>query len=153
MTSIPTFTVTETQLDKLEAPLLVVPMSVEGLGQLGELRAIDAATGGALGRAIQRRDFRAARDETFLLAGGERGRRRVILTGVGSNPTDANLALRRAVTMASRQASKLGVGSIAVYGAHSADSAEAVVVGLATGAWDFREMKSPVPDAEQRAPL
>jgi leucyl aminopeptidase len=153
METIPTFTVSEVQLDKLETPLLVIPMSVEDLEQLGELRAIDAATGGALGRAIQRRDFRAARDETFLLAGGERGIQRVMLTGVGSNPTDVNLALRRAVTMASRQASKLGVASITVYGAHTIESAEAAVVGLATGAWDFREMKSPVPEAEQRAPL
>src|SRR3954469_10619184 len=113
MNSIPTFTVSETQIDKLETPLLVVPMSVEGLGQLGELRAIDAATDGALGRAIQRRDFRASRDETFLLAGGERGIQRVMLTGVGSKPTDVDLAFRRAMTLASRQANKLGVGRVA----------------------------------------
>src|SRR3954469_24341778 len=148
MNSIPTFTVSETQIDKLETPLLIVPMSVEGLGRLGELRAIDAATGGALGRAIQRRDFRAGRDETFLLAGGERGIQRVMLTGVGAAPTDINLAMRRAVTLAARQANKLGVGSLTVYGAHSVDSAEAIVVGLATGAWDFREMKSPTPETE-----
>src|SRR6185369_5026179 len=31
--------------------------------------------------------------------------------------------------------------------------AEAAVIGLAMGAWDFKETKSPVPEADQRAPL
>ena len=153
MSMIPIFSASDVDLDRVETPLLVVPFTVEGLQIVGELTAIDAATGGALARAVDRRDFRASRDETLLLAGGERGIQRVLLVGMGSKPSDGALAVRRAATLAARQANKMGVGSLTFYGAHSDSWAEAITIGVATGAWDFREMKSPVPEAEQRAPL
>ena len=153
MNMIPTITASDVALDRLETPLLVLPFTTEGLQIVGEMAAIDASTSGALGRAVQRRDFRASRDETFWLAGAERGIQRVLLVGMGSTPADPALAVRRAATLAARQANKLGVGSLAVFGVHSESWAEAVTIGLAAGAWDFREMKSPVPESEQRAPL
>src|SRR5579862_4284564 len=153
MFTIPAFSVGNTELGRLETPLLVVPTSPARADALvGELKAVDAQLQGALGRAVARRDFRAARDETLLLAGGERGIQRVLLIGLGDS-TDTVGALRRAATLAGRQANKMGVGSLAFYGAPDDTAAEAIVLGITAGAWDFREMKSPVPEAEQRASL
>src|SRR4051812_3863124 len=61
--------------------------------------------------------------------------------------------LRRAATLAGRQANKIGAGSVALFGAANEALAEAAVIGLAMGSWDFRETKSPVPEADQRAML
>jgi leucyl aminopeptidase len=159
MSMIPSITVSDVALDRLETPLLVVAIAKESLEVVGELAAVDAATNGSLGRAIERRDFRAGRDETLLLAGGAQGIQRVLLVGIGGAPAggvsmaDRTLQVRRAAMLAGRQANKLGVGAVAFYGVMSDAWAEAVVVGLAGGAWDFKEMKSPVAEADQRAPL
>jgi leucyl aminopeptidase len=159
MSMIPSITVSDVALDRLETPLLVVPLPKEALEVVGDLAAIDAATGGALKRAIDRRDFRGGRDETLLLGGSAQGIQRVLLVGLGAAPvggvalTDRVLQVRRAATLAGRQANKLGVGSVAFAGAINDTLAEAAVIGLSTGAWDFKEMKSPVPEAEQRTPL
>ena len=66
----------------LDVPLLVVALPTSP-SVTPELAAVDAATNGALGRAIARRDFRGGRDETLHLAGGERGVQRVLLVGMG----------------------------------------------------------------------
>ena len=153
MTGIPTVSVSDAPLDGLETPLLVVPLAAESLPIVGELVTADAATNGALGRAVSRRDFRASKDEVLVLGGAERGVQRVMLVGMGSKPSDPALAVKRAVTLAARQANKLGVGALAVFGAVDDVWAEAITIGLSLGAWDFREMKSPVPENEQRAPL
>jgi len=153
MTSIPIITVSDTELDRLETPLLVVPLTAENLKATGDLAPVDDATHGALTRAVARRDFRAGKDETLVITGAERGIQRVLLVGMGPNPTDPVLAVRRAATIAGRQANKLGVGNLAFYGAVSDAWAESIAIGLAHGAWDFKEMKSPVPETEQRTPL
>jgi leucyl aminopeptidase len=156
---IPSITVSDAALDRLETPLLVIALPKEGLQVVGELSAVDAATSGALARAIERRDFRGGRDETLLLGGAATGIQRVLLIGLGAAPeggiavADRVLQVRRAAMLAGRQAAKLGVGSVAFYGASSDALAEAVVIGLCGGAWDFREMKSAVPEGEERAPL
>jgi len=159
MSIIPSITVSDVALDRLETPLLVIAVPKEGTEVAGELAAVDAATSGALGRAMSRRDFRGGRDETLLLGGSAAGIQRVLLVGIGGSPSGGTpaaervLQVRRAAMLAARQANKLGVGSLAFYGATSEALAEAAVIGLCGGAWDFREMKSPVPEAEQRAPL
>jgi leucyl aminopeptidase len=159
MSMIPSITVSDAALDRLETPLLVIALPKEGLQVVGELSAVDAATSGALARAIERRDFRGGRDETLLLGGAAQGIQRVLLIGLGGAPeggiavADRVLQVRRAAMLAGRQAAKLGVGSVAFYGASSDALAEAVVIGLCGGAWDFREMKSAVPEGEERAPL
>jgi leucyl aminopeptidase len=159
MSNIPSINVSDVALDRLETPLLVITLPKEAAEVSGELAAVDAATSGALGRALSRRDFRGNRDETLLLGGSATGIQRVLLVGIGGTPTggatsaERVLQVRRAAMLAARQANKLGVGSLTFYGATSESLAEAAVIGLCGGSWDFREMKSPVPEADQRAPL
>jgi len=138
--------------ESLESPLLVVALAT-GPTLTAELAPIDAVTGGALGRALSRRDFRGGRDETLHLAGGERGVQRVLFVGMGP-ASDRTAALRRAGAIAGRQANRLGVGRLAFFaGAMAAAEVEAAGLGLIAGAWDFKETKTPPPADEQRAPL
>ena len=136
----------------LDTPLLVIALpSAPAVGN--DLQAIDAATGGALARAVGRRDFRGGRDETLHLSGGERGVQRVLLVGMGS-ATDRVSAIRRAAAIAGRQGNRMGVGRLAFYaGPLTGEEVEAAGVGLNAGAWDFKEMKTAPPADEQRAPL
>jgi len=139
-------------LGGIDTPLLVIALTASPTLS-GELQPIDAATNGALGRALTRRDFRGGRDETLHLAGGERGVQRVLLIGLGA-ATDRPGALRRAAAIAARQAARMGVGRLAFYaGAMSSTDVEAAGLGLIAGAWDFKEMKTPPSPDEQRAPL
>jgi len=149
----PVITVSGSPLDRLETPLLVFALTPTASKTIvGELSSLAEPMRGALSRAIERRDFRAARDETLLLAGGERGIQRVLVIGLG-DAKDAVASARRAATLAGRQANRMGVGSLAFYGSASDVLAEAIVLGLCVGAWEFREMKAAVPEAELRSPL
>ena len=117
------------------------------------LRELDKTLGGALRRSLDRRDFRGGRDETFHLVGAGRGPRRVLLVGMGSSLNRA-LGLRRAAALAARQAHRAGVGSMTLLGAGWSDAElEQAAIGAQLGAWDYTDMKSPVPEAERRAPL
>jgi leucyl aminopeptidase len=145
-------TVAAPTLAALETPLLVVALP-SGPSLTDELRPVDAVTGGAVGRALTRRDFRGGRDETLHLSGGERGVLRVLLLGMGTVADRAG-SLRRAGAIAGRQANKLGVGRLAFYaGALTDAEVEAIGLGLIAGAWDFKEMKTAPPADEDRAPL
>jgi leucyl aminopeptidase len=136
----------------LDTPLLVLALaSPPSLPPA--LDAVDRATGGAVRRLFERRDFRAGRDEMLHLSGGDRGIQRVLLLGLGP-AADRVSALRRAAALAARQASKLGTGRLAFWAADlGAAETEAVAVGLIAGAWDFKETKTAPPPDEQRAPL
>src|SRR6476660_805558 len=113
MSMIPSIIVSDVALDQLETPLLIIALPKEGVEVVGELAAVDAATSGALGRALESRDFRGARDETLLLGGGAQGIQRVLLVGLGGAPAggvamaDRVLQVRRAAMLAGRQANKL----------------------------------------------
>jgi leucyl aminopeptidase len=149
-----TLLVADAALGALDTPLLVVATG-SAPALTAELAPADAATGGGLGRALARRDFRGGRDETLFLAGSETGIQRVLLVGMGK-PADADRvsAIRRAGAIAGRQANRLGVGALAFFaGALSRSEAEAAAVGLNVGAWDFKEMKTAPPADDQRAPL
>ena len=136
----------------LDAPFLVVALA-SGPSLTPDLAPIDAATGGALGRALARRDFRGARDETLHLSGGERGIQRVFLVGMGK-PDRRLDGVRRAAMLGARNAARAGTGSVAFYaGALDEREAEAAALGLAVGGWDFREMKTAPPPDEDRASL
>jgi leucyl aminopeptidase len=137
---------------RIDTPLLVIALASSPTLS-DELRPVDVATGGSLGRALTRRDFRGGRDETLHLAGGERGVQRVLLVGMGA-AADLRSALRRAGAISARQAARMGVGRLAFYaGAMSAGDVEAAGLGLIAGAWDFRELKTAPPADEHRAPL
>src|SRR5205809_230953 len=99
-----TLTAAAANLGALDTPLLVLALpSAPALS--ATLQPVDRATGGALGRAFARRDFRGARDETLHLGGGDTGVQRVLLVGMGTTPDRAS-ALRRAGAIAARQANK-----------------------------------------------
>jgi leucyl aminopeptidase len=136
----------------LDTPLLAV-LCVQDPVLSPTLAPIDAALGGALGRSFARRDFRGDRDETMLLVGGERGIQRVLLVGCGTASL-ARPAARRAAAIAARQAAKLGCGAmhLLLEGA-SDDAIEGLALGAAAGAWEYRDLRAPVPDKDRRAPL
>ncbi len=137
---------------KLDTPLLAIALPA-GAALTAELAGPDAATAGALGRALAARDFRGGRDELLFLGGSASGIRRVLLVGMGrvARRTDA---LRRAATLAARQAGKIGTGSLAFHaGSLDAVEAEAVTVGLIDGSWRYEDVKTPPPEDERRAPV
>ncbi len=136
----------------LDTPLLAVALEANA-ALPPALAPVDAATNGALGRALAARDFRGGRDELFYLAGTAAGVRRVLLVGTGKVTARPD-ALRRAAALAARQAGKLGSGSLAFYaGALGATEAEAIAVGLIAGAWRYDDVRTPAPEAERRAPV
>jgi leucyl aminopeptidase len=139
-------------LAALDVPLLVVAMA-SGDARDDRLTALDVALGGVLARFLDRRDFRAGRDETLHLSGGSAGPARVLLVGMGK-VTERASPLRRAGALAARQAGRMGVGRLAFYsGTLSREETEAVAVGLAAGAWEYTDTKTPPPEEDRRAPL
>ncbi|MDB4917633.1 MAG: pepA [Gemmatimonadetes bacterium] len=139
-------------LGALATPLLVVALP-SGASLDAALASLDGTLNGAMSRSLDRRDFRGGRDETLHLVGGTAGPSRILLIGLGK-ATDRSAALRRAGAVAARQAGRMGTGSLAFYaGALSANETEALGVGLATGAWDYLDTKTPPPEDERRAPL
>ena len=120
---------------------------------LAGIAALDGATQGALTRMIDMKDFRGSRDETLHLTGFTKGPRRILLVGMGAI-ADRRAALKRAATLAARNAHRLGVGEMVWYsGDILPDEVEAITVGLIAGSWEYIDLKSPVPDAEKKKPL
>jgi leucyl aminopeptidase len=116
------------------------------------LRALDEAMGGALRRTLTRKDFRGARDETLHLEGAGARARRVLLVGMGTPGSRAS-GIRRAASIAARQAHRMGVGTLAVWTPEVDDAAvESIVIGVSRGAWEW-DMRTPPPPEERRAPL
>ncbi|HEY2066956.1 MAG TPA: leucyl aminopeptidase [Gemmatimonadaceae bacterium] len=146
------FSAGRSELAALDIPLLVVALpTAPALDQA--LIALDGTLGGALRRTLERRDFRGGRDESLHLVGAASGPRRVLLLGLGK-VTDRAGALRRAGAIAARQAVRMGAGEMAFYaGAVDAREVESATVGLAAGAWDYTDTKTPPPAEERRAPL
>src|SRR5260221_1851213 len=139
-------------LGALDTPLLVIALPSGG-GVDESVSLVDAGLGGAIARGVGRPAFRGGRDETLHIVGGTSGPARVMLLAIGT-PSDRVAALRRAGAIAARQAARMGTGSLAMYaGAVTAGEVEALAVGLAAGAWEFTETKSPPPEEERRAPL
>ncbi|MDQ6738222.1 MAG: leucyl aminopeptidase [Gemmatimonadota bacterium] len=117
------------------------------------LQKLDAAIGGAISAALESRDFRGSRDELLFLSGVKGGPRRVALTGLGSGPASVH-ALRRAASLATRTANKIGATSAGfVFDNISATQLEAVAAGLHMGAWQYLETKTPPPEADRKAPV
>jgi leucyl aminopeptidase len=120
---------------------------------LAGIAALDAATQGALTRMIEMKDFRGARDEMLHLTGFTKGPRRILLVGMGAI-TDRRASLKRAATLASRNAHRLGVGEMVWYsGEISAEEVEVITIGLIAGSWEYIDLKSPVPEPDRKKPL
>ena len=140
------------QPDTADAPLLVLALP-SGATLTPALTALDASLGGALGRSLERRDFRGARDETLVLPGGAKGAQRVLLVGLGKG-ADTTGALRRAASLASRQARKLGAPSLAFFAEEQGENAiEAEAVGLTMGSWEYTTTRSAPPEDERKPAL
>ena len=139
-------------LGALDTPLLAVALGSKPT-LTDDLRALDGALGGALGRVLERRDFRGGRDETLHRAGGASGPLRVLRVGVGT-ASDRAVALKRAAALAARRAGSLGTGGLTFY-ANGADARaiENIAVGLNAGAWEYKELKTLPPADERRAPV
>ena len=140
------------QPDTADAPLLVLALP-SGATLTPALTAVDTALGGSLKRSLDRKDFRGARDETLFLAGGTKGPQRVLLVGVGK-PTNIVAGLRRAASVASRQARKIGATSLAWFAEDQSEAAvEAVAVGLVMGSWEYTTTRSAPPEDERKPAL
>ncbi|MEO7521725.1 MAG: leucyl aminopeptidase [Gemmatimonas sp.] len=136
----------------LDTPLLVVILGADASMNDG-LSDLDKGVQGALSRSLSRRDFRGARDETMLLVGGDSGIRRVLLVGRGSAALN-RAVVRRAAAVATRQAVRLGVGTMHVLLRDAGtDEVEAATIGVAAGAWEYNDLRTPPPENERRAPL
>lgn len=139
-------------LGAVQAPLLAIVLR-QGRELPAVLATLDDALSGALALALREGDFRGARDETLQLSGPAGGPRRILLVGVGT-PTEEGPALKRAASLAARQAGKLGVGRMAILVPGVADERmEAVAAGLSAGAWRYDDLRTPPPEAERRSPL
>ena len=120
---------------------------------LSGIAGLDTAAQGALSRSIDMKDFRGSRDETLHLTGLTKGPRRLLLVGMGT-VTDRRASLRRAATLAARNAHRLGVGEMVWYSDQlSPEEIEAVTIGLIAGSWEYADLKTPAPEAERRKPL
>ena len=147
-----TLTVRRVDLAALDTPLLV--LALPPAATIGPpLAAVDAALGGALARALDRRDFRGGRDEVVHLSGSAKGPARVLLIGLGKS-TDRGVALRRAASVAARRAHGMGVGTLTWYGGPATPAElEHVAIGLGLGMWEYTDLKTPPPTDERRTPL
>ena len=120
---------------------------------LAGIAALDSATQGALARTLEMKDFRGSRDEMLHLTGFAKGPRRLLLIGMGA-VTDRRASLRRAATLAARNAHRLGVGEMVWYsGQITPEETESITIGLIAGAWEYIDLKSPPPESERKKPL
>ncbi len=147
-------------LEAASVPLLAVGVPKHEQLLPAALAALDARTGGLLARACSG-DFTGIRDETSLLYLPGAEPRRVLLVGVGklddlpligglTRATAVRNGIRRAAAIAARRARSLGAGAVAFAmpaelraGVGAADFAQVAVEGMAQGAWQFDELKSP----------
>jgi leucyl aminopeptidase len=117
------------------------------------IAGLDSAAQGSLSKSIEMKDFRGARDEMLHLTGFAKGPRRLMLLGMGSM-SDRRASLRRAATLAARNAHRLGVGEMVWYsGQITPEETEAITIGLIAGSWEYPDLKTPPPESERRKPL
>ncbi|HUQ98829.1 MAG TPA: leucyl aminopeptidase [Gemmatimonadaceae bacterium] len=120
---------------------------------LSGIAGLDAAAQGALSRTIDMKDFRGSRDEMLHLTGFAKGPRRLLLIGMGA-VTDRRASFKRAATLAARHAQRMGVGEMVWYsGQITPEETESITTGLITGAWEYADLKSPVPESDRKKSL
>jgi len=148
----PTFALRDGDAADIDTPLLGVLLQA-GTDLPPELRKLDDSLGGALTRSLERGDFKGARDESLHLDGAGGRADRLLLVGLGT-PAEPAAAYRRGGSLLGRQAQRTGAGTLAVV-APGADSAliESIGLGVAMGAWQYEDLKSPPPETERKKPL
>jgi leucyl aminopeptidase len=147
-----TVTLSSQKLVDYKGSLLAIPLSESPSGSAA-VKELDGVVGGSIKLAIDARDFRGARDEVFQLSGPANGPRRIVLIGMGK-VSDRALSLRRAASIAARQAMKLGGTDLGFYiDAPAARDVESAAVGIIAGSWEYKDLKTPPPELELRNPL
>ena len=144
-------TVVTTALAAVDTPLLAVAVP-QGSALPPGVAPLDAATGGALGRAYAAGDFKGKKDETLLAYGTGAGKR-VLLVGVGKAEESGRGPLRRAAAVAAKRARVVGADRLAFAvtaeargGVSPRDLGQITVEGAAQGGWAFTEFKQPSDD-------
>ena len=145
-------TLRDARLKSLDVPLLVLALTKGG--ELDDqARSLDDALDGALSRMLSAREFRGGRDESMHVVGAAKGPRRILLVGMGS-VTDRPTAVRRAAMIAARFARRTGARQMAWYHGNGDErTIENAAIGVALGAWEYTETKSPPPEDERRPEL
>lgn len=146
-----TLSAASSDLAGLKTPALALLLE-QGAGSPA-LASLDGNIASAVNRVIERRDFRASKDESLHLLGAENGVERVLLVGMGKM-TDRLASLKRGAAIAARKANQLGFGRLAIHaGDISADDAEVIALGAIAGSWELKDFQTPPPEDERRSPL
>jgi leucyl aminopeptidase len=132
----------------ISSPLLALPVP-QGVTSLeGTPASVDALTGGAVSRALEKGDFRGKAEETLLLFPQEEaGPERIVLVGIGKlEELDAEV-VRRVLGRAVRVAEGLRLTSLSAWLDSSLPLPSALLVQAATegavlAAWRFEELKT-----------
>jgi leucyl aminopeptidase len=141
-----------------ETPLLVLPV-YEGGAQDAAFGALDAALGGRLAALREESDLTGKDGETtlFFPAPGAVGARRILLVGVGKPEALTAERIRRAAGAGAKQAARSRTGRAALVlpggGVDVPESARAAAEGATLGAYAFRDLKSPEPEAPEPVDL
>ncbi len=131
-------------------PLLAVALPAGALPS--SLTALDAQTGGAIGRLLASGDFAGKKDELALLhpAGPAS---RVLLIGLGKPGEVGRGAVRRAAAQAAKRARTLGAASLGFFLAPEGlgqvtpvEAGQVIAEGLGFGQWHYLDMKQPPED-------
>ena len=159
------YTLLAAALESVDAPLLAVAAPKHDRKLPAALNALDARSGGVVGRLFTSGDFGGARDETSLIYLPGASGARLLLVGLGKpeetpaqREVAARTAIRRAAAVAARRAKALGTGAVAFAvpaalrgGLAPADFAQVAAEGAGQGAWQFDELKSP--NGERKPPV
>ncbi len=131
-------------------PLLAVALPAGPLPS--SLTALDAQTGGAIGRLLASGDFAGKKDELALLhpAGPAS---RVLLIGLGKPGEVGRGAVRRAAAQAAKRARTLGAPTLGFFLAPEGlgqvtpvEAGQVIAEGLGFGQWHYLDMKQPPED-------
>ncbi len=131
-------------------PLLAVALPAGPLPS--SLTALDAQTGGAIGRLLASGDFAGKKDELALLHPTGPASR-VLLIGLGKPGEVGRGAIRRAAAQAAKRARTLGAPTLGFFLAPEGlgqvtpvEAGQVIAEGLGFGQWHYLDMKQPPED-------
>ncbi len=132
-------------------PLVVLPVTEGVDASQSVLADFDAASGGAVARAMGNGDMRGKAGDEVIVPGSDDAAIRIALLGVGSAESLDVEGVRRFAGRAVRMAERLRLESLSIVldglaNVDPRDAAEAVAEGAGLAAWRFTELKAPDPD-------